>query len=106
MNAISKIAFFAAKRGEEDALGQQLQALVPPTRHESGSLRYEIFQDASDDGLWIVVEDWRSTADFDRHMATDYVQAFLLQVPTLCDGEPDIRTYHKRSTTDSRQNPR
>jgi len=99
MNAISKIAFFAARRGEEARLGQQLLALVTPSRLEPGSLRYEIFQDAADDGLWIVIEDWRSAADFDLHMATDYVQAFLRQVPELCDGEPDIRTYQKRSTT-------
>lgn len=102
MNAISKIAFFAARRGEEASLGRQLLALVAPTRLESGSLRYEIFQDASDDGLWIVIEDWRSAADFDAHMATRYVQAFLHQVPSLCDGEPDIRTYYKRSTNDPR----
>jgi quinol monooxygenase YgiN len=102
MNAISKIAFFAARHGQEERLGEQLLALVSPTRDEPGSLRYEIFHDAGDDGLWIVVEDWRSEADFECHMATDYVQSFLRQVPALCDGEPDIRSYYKRSTTDSR----
>ena len=98
MNAIRKIAFFVARRGEEAVLGQRLLALVTPTRRESGSLRYEIFQDAADDGLWIVVEDWRSVADFDLHMSSDYVRAFLRQMPAVCDGEPDIRTYYERST--------
>lgn len=102
MDPISKVAFFAAKRGEEARLGHQLMALVPSSRSEPGNLRYEIFQDTSDDGLWIVVEDWRSAADFDFHMTTDYVQAFLDQVPALCDGEPDIRSYQKRSSTDCR----
>lgn len=103
MNAISKIAFFAAKRGQEVHLGEQLLALVVPTRHEPGSLRYEIFHDAGDDGLWIAVEDWYSEADFDAHMATNYVQSFMCRVPALCDGEPDIRSYYKRSTTDRRR---
>ena len=102
MDPISKVAFFAAKRGEETRLGLQLMALVSPSRNESGNLRYEVFQDTGDDGLWIVVEDWRSAADFDFHMTTDYVQAFLGQVPALCDGEPDIRSYQKRSSTDCR----
>ncbi|MBN6151838.1 antibiotic biosynthesis monooxygenase [Xanthomonas sp. AmX2] len=105
MTAISKIAFFAARRGEEAKLGQQLLALVGPSRAEPGSLRYEILQDGHDDGLWTVLEDWRSEADFDLHMATEYVQAFMRQVPSLCDGQPDIRTYHKRSSSDRRPFP-
>ncbi|WP_115576234.1 putative quinol monooxygenase [Xanthomonas campestris] len=102
MTRISKIAFFAAKHGEEAALGEQLLALVGPSRAEPGSMRYEILQDSNDDGLWTVLEDWRSEADFDFHMATDYVRAFMQLVPSLCDSEPDIRTYSKRSTSDFR----
>lgn len=97
MIPISKLAFFAARRGEEEALGRLLLALVDPSRREPGNRRYEILQDAGDEGLWIVLEDWRSAADFDLHMATDHVQAFLRRVSSLCDGEPDIRTYSKRS---------
>ena len=105
MNVISKIAFFAARSGQEDRLGEHLLSLVAPSRAEAGNLRYEIFQDASDDGLWIAIEDWRSKADFDVHMATGYVRAFLSQVPSLCDGEPDIRSYRKRSSADQRSFP-
>ena len=105
MTIVSKIAFFAARRGQEERLGESLLALVAPSRGEAGSLRYEIFQDASDDGLWIAVEDWRSNEAYDSHMETEYVRAFLSMVPSLCDGDPDIRTYRKRSTTDSRPAP-
>jgi len=52
--------------------------------------------------LWIVAEDWLSEADFNAHMATDYVRSFMRRVPMLCDGDPDIRSYHKLSTTDTR----
>lgn len=97
MCTLSKIAFFAARRGQEDLLGTYLLSLVPPSRAEAGNLRYEIFQDASDNGLWIAVEDWRSEADFNIHMATSYVRTFLSQVPSLCDGDPDLRSYYKRS---------
>lgn len=100
MTVVSKIAFFAARPGQEDRLGKHLMALVVPSRAEAGSLRYEIFQDASDDGLWIALEDWRSEDDYELHMGTDYVQAFLRLVPALCDGDPDIRAYSKRSSTD------
>lgn len=102
MTIVSKIAFFAARRGQEERLGQSLLALVALSRAEAGSLRYEIFQDASDHGLWIAVEDWRSIEAYESHMGTEYVRGFLSMVPSLCDGDPDIRTYRKRSTTDSR----
>lgn len=102
MKVVSKIAFFAARRDEETRLGEHLLSLVASSRSEPGSLRYEVFQDASDDGLWIVVEDWRSEGDFEQHMETAYVRAFLARVPDLCESEPDIRTYRKRSSTDGR----
>ena len=97
MKIVSKVAFFAASKGREQHLGERLLQLVSRSRSEPGNLRYEVLQDISDDGIWIVVEDWCSEADFDAHMATPYVRSFLAEVPDLCDGDPDIRTYRKRS---------
>lgn len=102
MNAISKIAFFEAVPGMGKQLGDALLALVGPTREEAGSLRYEIFQHFENENVWIVVEDWTSHEAFDLHMSTPYVRKFLVEVPSLCEGSPDIRTYQKRSSTDTR----
>jgi quinol monooxygenase YgiN len=99
---MSKIAFFVAAPGKGKQLGDALLALVEPTRQEDGSLRYEIFQHFETENVWIVVEDWTSREAFDHHMNTPYVRRFLGEVPSLCDGSPDIRTYQKRSSTDTR----
>lgn len=95
---ISKVAYFVAKVGAEKQLGDELQALIVPTHREAGVLRYEVFQDLDDQRRWIVQEDWRSVDDFDFHMATPYVTAFLAKVPQLCDAEPEIRSYARLHT--------
>lgn len=102
MNAISKIAFFESVSGKDKQLGDALLSLVEPTRQEAGCLRYEIIQHFENENVWIVVEDWTSHEAFDHHMNTPYVRRFLGEVPSLCEGSPDIRTYLKRSSTDTR----
>jgi quinol monooxygenase YgiN len=106
MNIVSKVAFFAARKGRERHLGERLLPLVSRSRSEPGNLRYEVLQDTGDDGIWIVLEDWCSEVDFDGHMATPYVCSFLAEVPDLCDGDPDIRSYRKRSPQESRHQVR
>lgn len=97
MMSISKVAYFVAKVGAEKQLGDELQALIAPTHQEAGVRRYEVFQNLDDPRRWIVQEDWRSVDDFDFHMATPYVTAFLTKVPQLCDAQPEIRSYAKFS---------
>jgi len=102
MEPVSKIAFFEAQAGKESQLGDALLALVAPTRKEGGSRRYEIFQSADDTRQWVVLEDWTSSSAFEFHMNTPYVKAFMANVPSLCEGTPEIRTFIKRSNTDER----
>ena len=47
MSMLTNVAFFTARPGQGDALGQRLLALVGPTRQEPGCLRYDIYR-ASD----------------------------------------------------------
>ena len=97
MPTLSVTAFCRAQAGRSDTLGEVLLSLVAPTRQEAGSIRYDVLQSADDADLWLVREEWRSRADFDRHMATPHVGAFLAQVPGLCAGEIDLRFFVTRS---------
>lgn len=97
MTVLTHAAFMKAKPGQGEELGRALLALVAPTRTEPGCLRYEIHRALDDPATWSVYEDWRSRADFDAHMATSYVGAFMARVPDLCDGPVEIRAFQRLS---------
>ncbi|MHC8405812.1 putative quinol monooxygenase [Pseudomonas sp. TMB3-21] len=97
MSTLTKVAFFTARPGQSDALGQCLLALVGPTRQEPGCVRYDIYQSSDSAEHWFVYEDWHSPTDFDGHMQAPYVQAFMNELDALCSEAPEIRTFERRS---------
>jgi hypothetical protein len=42
MSQVTNLAFFRARRGQSEALGAALAALVEPTRLEAGCLNYDL----------------------------------------------------------------
>ena len=99
---LTNVAFFTAKPGQGESLGARLLALVEPTHQEPGCLRYDIYRSTDDATAWFVYEDWRSQADFDAHMRTPYVQAFMADVSSLCAEDVEIRTYRRASAATER----
>ncbi|TWI57405.1 quinol monooxygenase YgiN [Pseudomonas duriflava] len=97
MSMLTNVAFFNARLGQGDALGQRLLALAGPTRQEPGCVRYDIYRATDSSDYWFVYEDWQSPADFDGHMQTPYVQAFMKDLDALCSEAPEIRTFERRS---------
>ncbi|MBB2908338.1 putative quinol monooxygenase [Agrobacterium pusense] len=97
MAELTNVAFFKAKPGRSKDLEEALLALVPPSRREAGSLRYEIHQSKDTPDDWMVIEDWRHASDFDYHMKTSYVIEFLGRVPELCVGDIEIRGFRQCS---------
>jgi hypothetical protein len=53
------LAFFRARRGQSEALGAALGALVEPTRLEAGCLNYDLHRSVNDANVWFVYENWR-----------------------------------------------
>jgi quinol monooxygenase YgiN len=97
MKAMTNTAFFRARPNLSKALGACLLELVSPTRSEAGCLRYEIYRSNDDPDAWFVYEDWRSQADFEAHMQTPYVKAFMNSVPELCEEDVEVCSYEKVS---------
>ncbi|YCI06849.1 antibiotic biosynthesis monooxygenase (plasmid) [Ensifer sp. D2-11] len=97
MAELTNIAFFSAKPGRSEELGFELLRLVTPSRQEAGCLRYEVHQSKEDSDSWLVLEDWRHPSDFELHLATGYVSAFMKKVDDLCVEEVEIRGYQQRS---------
>ena len=70
------VAQLKAKPGKEKELQQVLQALVEPTRHEQGSVNYDMHVSNEDPGLFLFYENWRTKEEWDRHMKSPHLVAF------------------------------
>ncbi|WP_342316870.1 putative quinol monooxygenase [Lysobacter sp. FW306-1B-D06B] len=97
MTELTNVAYFTAKPGRSRDLGDELLGLVAPSREEEGCLRYEIHQSNDVPDVWMVIEDWRHHSDFDLHMSTRYVKAFMAKVADLCVEDVEICGYQQRS---------
>jgi len=66
-----------AKVGTQDDLRKDLSALVAPSRNEDGNIRYDLFEDQSDPGLFVFVEEWSSPeAQAQHHEHGPHIQHF------------------------------
>jgi quinol monooxygenase YgiN len=97
MKALTDTAFFKARPNLSKALGARLLELVSCTRGEAGCLRYQIYRSKDDPDAWFIYEDWRSPADFEAHMQTPYVKAFMRNVPEVCEENVEVCSYEKVS---------
>jgi quinol monooxygenase YgiN len=56
-----------ALKGKEDELRRDLSALVEPSPSEEGNIRYDLFEDRDEPGLFVFVEEWTSAEAQARH---------------------------------------
>ncbi len=80
---ITVVARMRAKSGMEEAVREELLALVPPTTREGGCITYDLHQSADDRGLFLFYENWCSREDLDEHLARPHMRAFLGKVDEL-----------------------
>ena len=92
-----------ARRGQSEALGAALAALVEPTRLEAGCLNYDLHRSVDDADVWFVYENWRSPEGFDAHMRSEHLQAFLKATPDLIAGDIDLRRFRMISIAATRR---
>lgn len=66
-----------AKAGKEDALRQDLVAVARTSQTEDGALRYELFEDSGQPGLFVFFEHWASAeAQSKHHNQGPHIQHF------------------------------
>lgn len=70
-----------------------LEALIEPTRVESGCITYELFQNNSDPTDFTFVEEWTDDVALDAHLASPHLLAAKAKLGDLLLVEPDIRRY-------------
>jgi quinol monooxygenase YgiN len=66
-----------------------LRGMLEPVRHGSGCLGFDLYVDTEDDNTYIIVEEWETKEDFDRHLRSgDYRR--LLVLMDLLNEPPEI----------------
>ena len=96
MAQVTNLAFFRARRGQSEALGAALAALVEPARLEAECLNYDL-QRFDDADVWFAYENWRSPEDLYAQMLSEHLQTFL-KATDLVAGNIDVRRFRMISS--------
>lgn len=88
---LTVIARMRAKPGKEADLRRELEALIEPTRAESGCVNYDLNQGADDQTVYYFYENWVSEAALEEHLQTAPLQRFVGIAGDLLDGELHIQ---------------
>ncbi|GGV30983.1 antibiotic biosynthesis monooxygenase [Actinomadura cremea] len=68
-NALTIVAGFTAKPGQEQRLRDELDAMIAPSLAEEGCLGYQPYADPTRPDRMIIVEEWVDTAALDFHFS-------------------------------------
>ncbi|MFD5148736.1 putative quinol monooxygenase [Streptomyces sp. NPDC058401] len=90
---ITAIARLRARPGLEDEVRAQALALVAPTRAEPGNVSYRAYEDPTDPGTWVVLEEWADSASWEAHMASPHLAEALSRTGALLAGAPVVRVF-------------
>jgi len=83
-------ARFRARPGNEGAVAQVLQEVLPPSREEAGCLDIHAFQSTRDPLLFYIHSRWKDEAAFDQHAGLPHTLRFLARVEPLIDHPLDV----------------
>jgi quinol monooxygenase YgiN len=84
-----------AKSGHELRVRQLLQALVGPTRAETGCINYDLHESPERPGEFMFHESWTSVAALEAHLQTRHITAAFKLAPELLDGLPQITQWKR-----------
>lgn len=93
MSRLRVVAHLQSKPDSVDETRAALEALVEPTRAETGCVHYELLQNNVDPTDFTFVEEWESDDVLDTHLGSPHISAFKEQAGDLLASEPDIRRY-------------
>jgi len=92
---VTVIATLKAKAGQEEALQQELLALIPITRQEEGCLNYDLHRSTEDPAVFVFHENWTSKAALDAHLARPHLTAFMGKADTLLAEPPRVELFER-----------
>jgi len=81
--SVHVLATFQAKAGKERDAEGLLQGLIGPTHEEQGCTRYVLYRRVDRPGTFYFIEEWQSTADFRKHIASPHLTAVMARKDEL-----------------------
>jgi len=88
--ALTIIARFQAKPGQEARAREVLQALLAPTRAEAGCINYDLHQSLNDPAAFVFYENWESAAHLEAHARSAHIRALHAVEPDVFAAPPEI----------------
>ncbi len=83
----------AVKAEHRQSFLDRVGDLARTTRAEAGNIAYGCFEDPGAPGRMTFIEEWRTRADIDAHMAQPYTQAFLQAALPMLAEPPSMRVF-------------
>ena len=69
---------------------EAMRGMLEPTRVERGCLSYRLYEEVGNGNALILVEEWETQEDLERHLRTDN-QRQLLALMDLLSEQPELR---------------
>ena len=69
---------------------ETMRGMLEPARVERGCLSYRLYEDVEDRNAFVLVEEWETQQDIERHIRTDN-QRRLLALMDLLSEQPELR---------------
>ena len=90
IKVVAQVTALADKITEVQAI---LQAIVAPTRLETGCLSYQLVRNSSHPAEFLFIEEWVDEQAIDAHFATPHIGDALAKVTPLLAAAPIIKKY-------------
>lgn len=68
--------------------------MIESTKNEEGYIQYEMYQDEENPALLIVLEQWDSREDFDKHLKSEHFERIVPRMSELIVGKTDVNITH------------
>ena len=85
------IAHLVSKPDRIDETKAFLLSLVDKTRAEKSCVDFDLHQDNANPAEFTFYENWVSRAEWDKHMETPHIKAFIQKAPEMFAVDPQIR---------------
>ena len=69
---------------------ETIKGMLEPTRVERGCLSYRLYEDIEDRNAFVLLEEWETQQDLERHIRTDNQQR-ILTLMDLLSRQPELR---------------
>lgn len=94
-SAVTVVARLKAKAGQEESLQAALEALIEPTRAESGCVNYDLHRSREDKSQFMFHETWLSREALDIHLGSGHLRAFGEKAADLLSEPLEVTLWEK-----------